>query len=65
MAAGYRGFERAAVAYGDPDGVAEQLAVFGELGFTDVIVRTMTTATEGAVRTVELAGEVQRRVAGR
>ena len=32
MAAGYRGFDREAVAYGDPDGVAEQLAVFGELG---------------------------------
>jgi alkanesulfonate monooxygenase SsuD/methylene tetrahydromethanopterin reductase-like flavin-dependent oxidoreductase (luciferase family) len=63
MAAGYRGFERAAVAYGDPDGVAEQLAVFGELGFTDVIVRTMTVATEAAVRSVELAGEVQRRLA--
>ncbi len=63
MAAGYRGFERAAVAYGDPDGVAEQLAVFGELGFTDVIVRTMTVATEAAVRSVELAGEVQIRLA--
>src|ERR1700722_20147816 len=29
VAAGYRGFERGAVAYGDPAGVAEQLSVFG------------------------------------
>jgi alkanesulfonate monooxygenase SsuD/methylene tetrahydromethanopterin reductase-like flavin-dependent oxidoreductase (luciferase family) len=56
--AGYRGFERGAVAYGDPQSVAEQLAPFGELGFTDVIIRTMTRG-ESAVRVVELAGEVR------
>lgn len=55
--AGYRGFERGAVAYGDPQSVAEQLAPFGELGFTDIIIRTMTRG-ESAVRTVELAGEL-------
>jgi len=42
LAGGYRGFERGAVAYGDPESVAEQLSVFGELGFTDVIIRTMS-----------------------
>ena len=62
MAAGYRGFERGAVAYGDPERVAEQLAVFGELGFTDVILRTMTAPLEASVRSVELAGEVARRL---
>lgn len=62
MAAGYRGFDRAAVAYGDPDSVAEQLAPFGELGFTDVIIRTMTAPVEAAVRSVELAGEVRSRL---
>jgi alkanesulfonate monooxygenase SsuD/methylene tetrahydromethanopterin reductase-like flavin-dependent oxidoreductase (luciferase family) len=56
--AGYRGFERGAVAYGDPQSVAEQLAPFAELGFTDVIVRTMTIG-ESAVRTVELSGELR------
>jgi alkanesulfonate monooxygenase SsuD/methylene tetrahydromethanopterin reductase-like flavin-dependent oxidoreductase (luciferase family) len=55
--AGYRGFEMGAVAYGDPQSVAEQLAPFGELGFTDIIIRTMTRG-EPAVRTVELAGEL-------
>lgn len=58
LAAGYRGFERGAVAYGDPQSVAEQLAPFGELGFTDVIIRTMTRG-ESAVRTVGLAGEMR------
>jgi alkanesulfonate monooxygenase SsuD/methylene tetrahydromethanopterin reductase-like flavin-dependent oxidoreductase (luciferase family) len=62
IAGGYRGFERAAVAYGDPDTVAEQLAVFGELGFTDVVIRTMTVAPDAAVRSVELAGEVRARL---
>jgi alkanesulfonate monooxygenase SsuD/methylene tetrahydromethanopterin reductase-like flavin-dependent oxidoreductase (luciferase family) len=64
MDAGYRGFERDAVAYGDPDAVAEQLAVFGEAGFTDVIIRTMTAPTDATVRSVELAGEVRVRLAG-
>ncbi|HLY81329.1 MAG TPA: LLM class flavin-dependent oxidoreductase [Acidimicrobiales bacterium] len=62
MEAGYRGFERSAVAYGDPDAVAEQLAVFGELGFTDVIIRTMPAPVEASVRSVELAGEVRARL---
>ncbi|MDE3202645.1 MAG: LLM class flavin-dependent oxidoreductase [Acidobacteriota bacterium] len=63
MAAGYRGFDRAAVAYGDPAGVAEQLSVFADLGFTDIIIRTMASAPglgpEAEDRSVELAGEVQ------
>jgi alkanesulfonate monooxygenase SsuD/methylene tetrahydromethanopterin reductase-like flavin-dependent oxidoreductase (luciferase family) len=62
MKAGYRGFDRAAVAYGDPDAVAEQLAVFADLGFTDVIIRTMSVPAAAAVRSVELAGEVQTRL---
>jgi alkanesulfonate monooxygenase SsuD/methylene tetrahydromethanopterin reductase-like flavin-dependent oxidoreductase (luciferase family) len=53
MHTGYRSFERGAVAYGDPQSVAEQLAPFQDLGFTDIIVRTMTRG-ESARRTVEL-----------
>jgi alkanesulfonate monooxygenase SsuD/methylene tetrahydromethanopterin reductase-like flavin-dependent oxidoreductase (luciferase family) len=64
VAAGYRGFDRRAVAYGDPAGVAEQLSVFGDLGFTDIIIRTMLPLPDepgpkSAVRSVELASEVQ------
>ena len=62
MRAGYRGFDRAAVAYGDPDSVAEQLSVFGDLGFTDVIIRTMPVPLDASVRSVELAGEVRARL---
>lgn len=62
--AGYRGFDRTAVAYGDPSGVAEQLSVYRDLGFTDIIIRTMMPlpaelGPHAAVRSVELAGEVQ------
>jgi alkanesulfonate monooxygenase SsuD/methylene tetrahydromethanopterin reductase-like flavin-dependent oxidoreductase (luciferase family) len=62
VAAHYRGFDRMAVAYGDPSSVAEQLAVFGEMGFTDIIIRIMTAGPEETVRSVELAGEVQRQL---
>jgi len=55
---GYRGFEPEAVAYGDPPAVAERLAVFGDIGYTDAIFRSMTGG-EAAVRAVELAGEVR------
>jgi alkanesulfonate monooxygenase SsuD/methylene tetrahydromethanopterin reductase-like flavin-dependent oxidoreductase (luciferase family) len=68
VAAGYRGFDRGAVAYGDPDSVAEQLSVFGALGFTDIIIRTMAPlpphmGPDAAARSVELAAEVRSRLA--
>ena len=68
IAAGYRGFERGAVAYGDPESVAEQLSVFEEMGFTDVIIRTMSPVppelgANAADRSVELAAEVRSRLA--
>jgi alkanesulfonate monooxygenase SsuD/methylene tetrahydromethanopterin reductase-like flavin-dependent oxidoreductase (luciferase family) len=68
VAAGYRGFDRKAVAYGDPAKVAEQLSVYPDLGFTDIIIRTMVPlpaelGPDAVVRSVELAGEVQRLLA--
>jgi alkanesulfonate monooxygenase SsuD/methylene tetrahydromethanopterin reductase-like flavin-dependent oxidoreductase (luciferase family) len=68
IAGGYRGFDRQAVAYGDPDSVAEQLSVFGALGFTDIIIRTMSPlppqmGAEAAARSVELAADVRSRLA--
>jgi alkanesulfonate monooxygenase SsuD/methylene tetrahydromethanopterin reductase-like flavin-dependent oxidoreductase (luciferase family) len=62
LAAGYRGFDRSAVAYGDPDAVAEQLAVYGEQGFTDIIIRIMPGPPDAMVRSIELAGEVRARL---
>jgi alkanesulfonate monooxygenase SsuD/methylene tetrahydromethanopterin reductase-like flavin-dependent oxidoreductase (luciferase family) len=62
---GYRGGQsRGSVAYGSVDDVAEELAVFGDLGFTDVIVRTMMGVPQDeAVRSIELCGEVARALA--
>lgn len=62
--AGYRGFDPDAVAYGDPASVAEKLSVFRDLGFTDIIIRTMAPlppelGLDAAARSVELAAEVQ------
>ena len=62
--AGYRGFDRRAVAFGDPESVAEQLSVYRPLGFTDIIIRTMgplpaELGPDAAHRSVELAGEVR------
>ena len=64
VAAENRGFDRAAVAYGDAAGVAEQLSVYRDLGFTDIIIRTMVPlpadlGPDAAVRSVELASEVR------
>jgi alkanesulfonate monooxygenase SsuD/methylene tetrahydromethanopterin reductase-like flavin-dependent oxidoreductase (luciferase family) len=64
VARGYRGFERGAVAYGDPASVAEQLSVFKELGFTDIIIRTMSPVPpelgpDATERSVELAADVR------
>jgi alkanesulfonate monooxygenase SsuD/methylene tetrahydromethanopterin reductase-like flavin-dependent oxidoreductase (luciferase family) len=64
VAGGYRGFARDAVAYGDAASVAEQLSVFKELGFTDIIIRTMAPVppefgSGAADRSVELAAEVR------
>ncbi len=68
VAGGYRGFDRGAVAYGDPDSVAEQLSAFGSLGFTDIIIRTMSPlpsrmGAHAAAHSVELAAEVRSRLA--
>lgn len=65
--AGYRGgWPRESVAFGDPEHVAEQLAVFAGIGFSDVIIRVMTPVPqEEAIRTIELAGKVSRLLADR
>ncbi|MEM9035048.1 MAG: LLM class flavin-dependent oxidoreductase [Actinomycetota bacterium] len=60
MAGGYRGLSADAVAYGSPTSVAEQLEPYVELGFTDLVVRTMAVPPETAQRSIELTGEVRR-----
>jgi alkanesulfonate monooxygenase SsuD/methylene tetrahydromethanopterin reductase-like flavin-dependent oxidoreductase (luciferase family) len=65
LAAGYRGIDRSALAYGDPEAVAQQLTVYGEQGFTDIIIRIMAGPPDVMVRSVELAGEVRTRLQAR
>jgi hypothetical protein len=43
--------------------VGEQLAPYAALGFTDIIIRTMTVPPPDALRSIELAGEVARLLA--
>ena len=42
VAGGYRGFDRRAVAYGDPEASPSNSRSSGSLGFTDIIIRTMS-----------------------
>jgi alkanesulfonate monooxygenase SsuD/methylene tetrahydromethanopterin reductase-like flavin-dependent oxidoreductase (luciferase family) len=63
MAGGYRGLPHDAVAYGSPSDVAEQLAVYADLGVTDIVVRTMAVPAAVAHRSIEGLGEVRRRLA--
>jgi alkanesulfonate monooxygenase SsuD/methylene tetrahydromethanopterin reductase-like flavin-dependent oxidoreductase (luciferase family) len=62
---GYRGGQpRGSVAFGSVDAVTDQLAAFAELGFTDIIIRTMMGVPQAdAVRSIELAGDVARNLA--
>lgn len=64
---GYRGgMPSGAVAFGTAQQVAEQLAPFAEIGFSDIIIRTMTPVDQTeAVRSIELAGDVARLLADR
>lgn len=58
--AGYRGgMPRGAVAFGNPEHVAERLAAFAGLGFSDVVIRTMVGVPQDeALRSIELAARV-------
>ena len=56
---GYRGFAETALMAGSVEQVAEQLAAFAELGFTDVIVRNMSADQAQALATIERLAEVR------
>ncbi len=59
LAAGYRGMGPDQVVVGSPASVAEQFAVWADLGFDDVIVRCMTIPQRDAVETIENLAEVR------
>lgn len=61
--AGYRGFDPDALVVGTVPEVAEQLRRYGELGFTDVLVRQLVDDQAAALASLERISEVKQLVA--
>ncbi|MDH3643498.1 MAG: LLM class flavin-dependent oxidoreductase [Gammaproteobacteria bacterium] len=61
---GYRGMSEDALMYGSPADVAEQLAAFEELGYTDVIVRNLSSDQAESLATIERLAEVKAELSG-
>jgi len=59
---GYRGFPAEALLIGDVAEVADGIAAFGEIGYTDVIVRNITADQDQALATIERLGRVIERL---
>lgn len=62
VAKGYRGFPEEALVCGEAGAVAEQFADFAEAGFTDIIVRNMSSDQSQALATIEALSEVRRQL---
>ncbi len=62
VAKGYRGFPEEALICGDPGAVAAQFAEFVEAGFTDIIVRNMSSNQSEALATIEALSDVRRQL---
>jgi alkanesulfonate monooxygenase SsuD/methylene tetrahydromethanopterin reductase-like flavin-dependent oxidoreductase (luciferase family) len=56
---GYRGFDPASLVYGSVEQVAEQLAAYGEAGYTDVIVRNLVSDQRQALECIARLGTVR------
>jgi alkanesulfonate monooxygenase SsuD/methylene tetrahydromethanopterin reductase-like flavin-dependent oxidoreductase (luciferase family) len=63
-ARGYRGFNPDALVIGTPDVVAAEFQTFGNLGYTDIIVRNLQSDAKKAVASTERLGEVKKILAG-
>ena len=59
IAAGYRGFRPEACTYGSPSEVAEKLAAYAEMGYTDIIVRHLAEDQTEVLRSIERLAEVR------
>jgi alkanesulfonate monooxygenase SsuD/methylene tetrahydromethanopterin reductase-like flavin-dependent oxidoreductase (luciferase family) len=62
VAKGYRGFPEEALICGDVASVAAQFAGFVEAGFTDIIVRNMSSNQGEALATIEAMSDVRRQL---
>ncbi len=61
---GYRGFPEEALMFGSVAQVAEELATYAKLGYTDVIVRNLSSDQGEALATIERLAEVKKEVDG-
>ena len=61
---GYRGFPEEALMFGSVAEVAEELAAYAKLGYTDVIVRNLSSDQGEALATIERLAEVKKEVDG-
>ncbi|MCH8140347.1 MAG: LLM class flavin-dependent oxidoreductase [Proteobacteria bacterium] len=61
---GYRGFPEEALMFGSVAAVAEELAGYAKLGYTDVIVRNLSSDQGEALATIERLAEVKKEVDG-
>ncbi len=60
LQSGYRGFSEAALMTGSVGEVAEQMAAFAAVGYTDIIVRNLNADQGEALATIERLAEVKR-----
>lgn len=60
---GYRGMDPKALLYGSVDSVADQIAALQETGFTDIIVRNLSSNQAEALATIERLAAVKERLA--
>ena len=60
---GYRGFHPEACTYGSAEQVAEQLAPYAEMGYTDVIIRHLVDDQTEVLRSLERLGAVREALA--
>jgi alkanesulfonate monooxygenase SsuD/methylene tetrahydromethanopterin reductase-like flavin-dependent oxidoreductase (luciferase family) len=56
---GYRGIDPDTLVIGSPSTVAERFAAYGELGYTDIIVRQISVPQDRAVASIERLAEVR------
>ncbi len=61
--AGYRGFPPGALTAGGVERVADDLAAYGAMGYTDVVVRHFVDEQSAVLRSLALLGEVRERLA--
>jgi alkanesulfonate monooxygenase SsuD/methylene tetrahydromethanopterin reductase-like flavin-dependent oxidoreductase (luciferase family) len=59
IAAGYRGFRPEACTTGSPQEVAERFAAYGDMGYTDIIVRHLAEDQGEVLRSIERLAEVR------